>query len=115
MVHRLSAARNRANKRRNLRIQYLIDAYRRLETASNRAGSIANYAKEFESAVADVQLFGTPEQVLLARTFALDFASHGTAALDPLLNSLRNDLRCELKLPPVEDHITYLRIKDAEK
>ena len=114
-VHRLSAARDRANKRRDLRVQYLIDAYRKLETAGNRTGSIVNYAGAFESAVADIQLFGSPEQVLLARTFALDFAAHGTAPLDPLLNSLRKDLRHELALPAIAETITYLRITDERK
>ena len=115
VVHRFSAVRDRANKRRDLRVQYLIDAYRKLENASNRTESIVNYAKEFESAIADIQLFGSPEQVLLARTFALDFASNGTAPLDPLLDSLRKDLRRELKLPAVENRITYLRITDGKQ
>ena len=113
-VHRLSAARDRANKRRDLRVQYLIDAYRKLESAGNRTASTVDYADLFESAVADIQLFGSPEQVKLARKFALDFASQGTAALDPLLNSLRMDLRQELQLPPLEDSITYLRITNEK-
>jgi len=32
----LSVRRDRANKRRDLRVQYLIEAYRRLSTATNR-------------------------------------------------------------------------------
>lgn len=114
-VHRLSASRDRANKRRDLQVHYLIEAYRKLESAGNREGSIGNYAASFESAVADIQLFGSPEQVELARTFALDFAQHGTATLDPLLNCLRRDLRHELGLLQVEERITYLRITAEQK
>jgi len=113
-VHRLSAARDRANKRRELRVQYLIDAYRKLENAGNRKTSTRDHVDVFESAVADIQLFGSPEQVKLARKFALDFAAQGAAALDPLLNSLRADLRQELQLPSLEETITYLRITNEK-
>lgn len=58
----LSVRRDRANKRRDLRVQYLIEAYRRLE-AAGRCPLVPPYSSEMESAVADVQLFGTSEQV----------------------------------------------------
>jgi Tfp pilus assembly protein PilO len=81
-AHRLSAARDRANKRRELRVQYLIEAHRRLENASNRP-DLRVVASEFEKAIADIQLFGTPRQVALAREFAVGFARVGTHSLDP--------------------------------
>ncbi len=114
VVHRFSVSRDVANKRRELRVQYLIEAYRRLEFAGNRPLT-KDVAVEFERAVADIQLFGTPRQVELARVFALGFAEKGTHPLDPLLNELRQDLREELKLAPVEKRITYLRITTDEK
>ena len=109
-AHRLSAARDRANKRRELRVQYLIEAYRRLENVSNRPISKAT-APDFEKAIADIQLFGTPQQVALAKEFAVGFAQAGTHTLDPLLNDLRDSLRAELDLEPVSVGITYLRMK----
>ena len=109
-AHRLSAARDRANKRRELRVQYLIEAYRRLENVSNRHISKAT-APDFEKAIADIQLFGTPQQVALAKEFAVGFAQAGTHTLDPLLNDLRDSLRAELDLEPVSVGITYLRMK----
>lgn len=108
-AHRLSARRDLANKRRELRVQYLIEAYRRLEFAGNRPLS-RELAIDFERAVADVQLFGTPTQVQLAQEFALGFAAEHTHPLDPLLNALRQELRKELKLEPVPPPIKYLRI-----
>jgi uncharacterized protein YjaG (DUF416 family) len=36
VLHRLSLNRDEANKRRDLRVQYLLEAYRKLENASNR-------------------------------------------------------------------------------
>jgi hypothetical protein len=65
---------------------------------------------EFERSIADVQLFGSPKQVQLAREFAKNFARDGNASLDSLLNELRNALRKELNLAPVEPGITFLRM-----
>jgi hypothetical protein len=106
----LSAARDRANKRRELRVPYLIEAYRRLENASNRPIP-KEAASDFENAIADIQLFGTPGQVALAQEFAVGFARAGTYSLDPLLNGLRDSLRTELDLEPVSVGIEYLRIE----
>lgn len=55
--HWLSQRRDFRNKQREIRTQYLIEAYRRLER-----GAIPNAKKfdkgDFESAIADIQLFG---------------------------------------------------------
>ncbi|MFI5398987.1 MAG: hypothetical protein ACHQ9S_25940 [Candidatus Binatia bacterium] len=109
VAHRLSTERDVANQRRKLRVQYLIEAYRRLEFVGNRPLT-PELAPEFEKAVADIQLFGSLREVQLAREFALGFAKNGTHPLDPLLNELRDDLRAELKLEPVHTNITYLRM-----
>lgn len=114
VAHYLTGKRDQTNKRRDLRVQYLIEAYRRLESAGNRPLT-QEVAPEFEKAVADVQLFGTRKQVELARTFALGFAKNGTHSLDPLLNELRQELRKELNLESVPANITYLRISHDEK
>jgi hypothetical protein len=45
VVHRLSVNRDQQNKRRDLRIQYLIEAYRRLENSANRQ-DLSNYARD---------------------------------------------------------------------
>ena len=90
-------------------MQYLVDAYRRLEFVSNRPISPES-APEFEKAIADIQLFGSPRQVLLAREFTTMFAEKGTHSLDPLLGDLRSSLREELNLEPVASNITFLRM-----
>ncbi len=79
----LSVRRDRANKRRDLRVQYLIDAYRRLEAAGHRP-LVPPYSSDMESAVADVQLFGSPAQVAAAQKFALEMAEQSHASLDDL-------------------------------
>lgn len=114
VAHKLSSRRDLANKRRELRVQYLIDAYRRLEYAGNRPLT-KELAPEFEKAIADVQLFGTLTQLQLSKEFALGFAENGTYPLDSLLNELRNDLRKELDLESARSNITYLRITFDKK
>jgi hypothetical protein len=102
--------RDRLSKKRDLRTQYLIEAYRRLESAGNRSEPSARSKEELESAVADIQLFGSLDQIMLSRQFALEFAASGRASLDPLLESLRADLRKELDLGIACEPVTYLRI-----
>jgi hypothetical protein len=63
-----------------------------------------------ESAVADIQLFGSPRQVDLVQRFASDFAAKGGASLDELLSDLRTDLRAELSLEAVPEGVVHLRI-----
>ena len=104
----LSARRDRANKRRDLRVQYLIEAYRRLSTATQRELN-AEYFAAMDSAIVDIQLFGTPNQILAAQTFAKHLADHRVAQVDKLLASLRDDLRDELKLEHVEGAFVCLR------
>ena len=106
-----SAKRDLANKRRELRVKYLIDAYRQLERASNRTAT-GGQSSRLESAIADIQLLGTPKQVEMAKRFAIDFAQNRTASLDELLFDLRATLRAELDLEIVESQIQFLRIYD---
>ena len=108
-AHYLSARRDQANKRREQRIGYLIEAYRRLESCAHRRNDL-EFSK-IESAVADVQLFGTPNQVSLVQTFVSDFAAGGSASIDTLLQDLRRDLRAELKLEAVPNKLLHIRNK----
>jgi hypothetical protein len=110
VAHRQEMERARANEKRRQRIEYLIQAYRRLEAASNRSDP-KNDLSGLESAIADVQLFGSARQVELAQQFATHFAGEGAASLDTLLQELRRDLRSELDLEPVPAPLKFLRIK----
>lgn len=114
-AHQLTAARDRTNKRRDLRVQYLLDAYRKLEAASNRECKVEADAKQLEAAVADVYLFGTASQVSKAKEFAETFARTGGASTESLLADLRQDLRRELRLEALPDGVIHLRIIPAEE
>jgi hypothetical protein len=105
----LAVRRDRANKRRDLRVQYLIEAYRRLATATERKETNAEHFADLDSAIVDVQLFGSADQIVAAQKFAKRLAEHRVAQLSELLASLRDDLREELKLECVGGSIVVLR------
>jgi hypothetical protein len=94
---------------RDLRVQYLIEAYRRLATATERKETDATYFADLDSAIVDVQLFGSANQILAAQKFAKQLAEHRMAQLTELLASLRDDLRVELRLERVKGPIVVLR------
>jgi hypothetical protein len=106
--HALAARRDLTNDRRKLRVSYLLEAYRRLEAGSNPDNPEPHRA-QLESAIADVQLLGSPTQVQMARTFARDMAQHSEGSLDRLLADLRRSLRAELQLESVDESIIFLR------
>ena len=116
VTHLMTDLRDRGNRRRNLRTQYLIDVYRKLEEAARCRAINANtpQAAQLETAIADIQLFGTQKQIALARAFSQVFANAGGADLDELLASISNDLRTQLLLPRVSEPVIHLRIKPNE-
>lgn len=100
----------RQDIRRNMSVSYLLDAYRRLERASNRPLT-SEVAGELEAAVADVMLLGTRDQAGLADDFARIFAAQHVADTQPLLLALRDSLRGELLLDALpQDAYISLRI-----
>jgi hypothetical protein len=113
-VHGLAASRDQKNKRRDLRVEYLLQAYRRLEGCANREHPVPWHA-DLELAIADVQLLGSRSQITLAQKFSETFARGGGADVDSLLTDLRVDLRKELQLDKVPPTIRYLRIVSARK
>lgn len=109
-VHRLSLNRDQENKRRDLRTQYLLEAYRKLERSANRGDLVREYAEELESALGDIQLLGTENQVYLAREFSV------SKDLTMLLADIRSELRRELKLEPLTGPpVAYRFPKDSGK
>ena len=96
-AHQFNSYRDRANKRRDLRVQYLLEAYRRLESAANRPEAGKEEQDKFESALADIQLLGTRPQIEELMKFLAGWNSSGTS-INPLLELLLTHLRRELSL-----------------
>lgn len=115
VAHRFTAKRDLDNKRRDLRVTFLIDAFRRIADAANRTEHAKNeHNQKLESAISDIQLFGTKDQVELAHEFSIQIAMAGTSDLTKLLEALRADLRTELNLEQVANQVAILRFKNPE-
>ena len=98
VAHLLTSKRDIKNEQRKIRVQLLLDAYRKLENASNREKTPWG---DIESAIADIQLLGSLREATLAMEFATVMGNNKAASLDDLLLELRNSLRSELELPPI--------------
>jgi hypothetical protein len=108
VVHALNIKRERISKQKEQRILYLIEAYRRLESCAHRGDELD--ISKLESAVADIQLFGTSRQVELVQTFTTKIAADGSASMDDLLQ----DFRIELKLEPVAAKTMHVRFREGK-
>jgi capsule polysaccharide export protein KpsC/LpsZ len=111
LAHRLTSRRDQANRRDDLRIQYLLSAYRAVADTSHRnldTGSA--HVRAFEQGLTDIQLLGSKEQAEMAVVIGKALAENGEAQMDDLLLSLRDDLRGELKLEPLPQPPSHIRV-----
>ncbi len=118
--HRLNAERDLQNKRIELRIKYLLEAYRNLESSVETNVSRKNL-DILESAISDIQLLGTPEQVDKVLSWSSQFSKTGIQKdvnLQNLLEDLRSSLRSELGLRNLNRkirHVKFTLASDAKK
>jgi hypothetical protein len=109
----LTSERDYKNKQREMKIEYLVDAYDKLALSSNRELT-PEFATMLEIATAKIQLFGSPQDIVLLHKFLDEWTESGKAGrprrnLDALLFALRNSLRNELTLPEVDTQIRWIR------
>lgn len=112
LTDRLTSRRDRANRRSEMRIEYLLSAYRSLAHAVNREGQrSATDIRAFEQALDDIQLLGSRGQAGRAAQLAKTMGAEGGASADDLLKALRDDLREELGLSALTDPPVHLRLR----
>jgi hypothetical protein len=114
IAHGFTSSRNLDNKRRELRTNYLLEAYRKLERSAEHKNPAESWS-DMESAIADIQLLGSIEQVTLAKQFISEMVNNGKAKTQELLAELRASLRKELKLAPFNEEILHLRFGTQNK
>lgn len=90
----LNARRDQKTKRQELRIQHLIAAYRRLESAT-KPGATENVL-DIESALSDIRLFGSGRQIELLKQVVETPGVESAYPYEQLLTLLRHELRQEL-------------------
>lgn len=114
VLHRLSEARDRLNKARELQVKFLIEAYGVFYEAMGHP-LLHEMGAELHKAVGKVQVFGTNEQIDALHVFIKQMKAGDKADLLPLLGLLRTDLRSALLLPPVEGRVWWLRVVPKEE
>lgn len=103
----LTAKRESKNKRRDVRITYLLEAYRRIATAANRGSATSDEQRlGIESAIEDIQLLGTNEQLDALHKMI----SSGNQNFTQILDELRKDLRQELDLSKANQELLFYRM-----
>jgi len=110
LTHLFTRHRDLEKERRQQRIDYLVTAFRALTKAVNHP-RLYEVADELSQAIANIQLFGTPEQVRLAQKFATELGTNKTACMDDLLMQLRDNLRSELGADAVSGRVLWLHIE----
>ena len=108
-VDRQNAERDLVNERRELRTGYLVDAYHNMAAAALREKLSHEETRRFEDAVMSIQLFGTKGQIEAMRAVPPEDGDW-----KPVLEALRNYLREELDMPPIEYDLRLRRLALVE-
>jgi len=107
--HRLISKREMTNRRRDARLKGLESAYKCLALAAVREWT-DEHKSEFERFVAEIQLYGTPHQVDMMTKLVEAFNRHEPSIdFDPLLEDLRDVLRAELRMEPINGPVWWFR------
>jgi hypothetical protein len=114
LTHLFTHRRDLEKDRRQQRVDYLVTAFRALTKGVNHP-RLYEVADELSQAIANIQLFGTPEQVRLAQKFAIELGTNKTASMDDLLMQLRDSLRSELGAEPVSGRVLWLHIENIDE
>lgn len=109
VANNFTTKRDVANKQRELVINHLIQTYRIITNEISHREETPERSLKLENILTDIQLFGSNEQITLAKQLANEVAAGGVFELDPLILSLRNDLRNQLNLSKVTGNVKWLR------
>lgn len=109
-VHWLNAKRDLASRKREARLKALEAAYMRVATSSNRPLT-EKLIDDLETFVSELQLYGTPRQIHLMTEIVEGFKKpNNTISYDAILADLRDTVRKELNLEPVQGPVWWLRL-----
>ena len=106
IAHYFTSKRDVSNKKREIRLNYLIEVYLILTNDLTERGNIdSKKAEIIEKIISQVQLLGSKKQVELVKTLADSIGKGEIIEYDTLINSLRDDLRKELELEKIEGNV----------
>jgi hypothetical protein len=106
--HYFAVKRDHVNKCREIRLNFMLEAYRRIESIVGNRLATAEFSRGFEQAIADIQLLGTAEQIEELDRYMKDLRA-APSGVGParLLGMLRAELRKELGLAHVPVSKSY--------
>ncbi len=112
VAHWLTSRREIEQKKRDIRVHYLREAYLAIANLCDR-GKFPDDIAQLQDAFNDIQLFGDPHQVHMvgAIVTALDQGADG--CFNELLRALRNEIRGHIGLGPIEEDRWHIRAKGA--
>ncbi|MCM2291682.1 hypothetical protein NAC44_04985 [Allorhizobium sp. BGMRC 0089] len=119
--HLLTARRERSRKLADLRIQTLIDAWRKIEASvippnDTSYRDMNSISDGIEGAIASIILLGHSNEVKLAEEVCRDFSSGKGVSVDLLLKGLKSSIRRELGLKGAVGENFHLRVyRDKQK
>jgi hypothetical protein len=112
--HYFSWQREQNSKERDTRVTYLQSTYRDLIRLRSYAKvlKIDEVGALLVGVLSDIELYGTNNQVNLARELAKEIDEGGKFGLsETLIDDLRDDLRSELGLEVAEGSVTYFDLE----
>jgi uncharacterized membrane protein YgcG len=103
VMQRVQQKRQRENRQETERLKFLVAAYRAL--AGSFSPAVEEHNTLIEETLADIVLFGSIEQVKLAVKCVQQLKANEYVDYQPLIHSLRLDLRLQLGLAPIPSHL----------
>jgi hypothetical protein len=109
--HYFSSIRDRRQKLVDLRAEYLLNIYRRLERSVGKEVT-REMADDIETALADLQVLGNSTQVDMARQYIKEWGGRDLGGINVgvLLEDIRNSVRVDLGLEPVSGPVDHFRL-----
>ena len=108
--HGLSVKREIEQKKREIRVQHLREAYLKLANVADTGNLQANIV-DIQQAFNDIQLFGELSQIDLIECIIRQVTEEGSARIDDLLKELRNEIREHIGLKRIDDYRLYIRVE----
>jgi hypothetical protein len=105
--HQLAVFRTLSEYRRKQRTEYLIAAFKALMINSNNP-NVHEAITALRDAAILIQFLGSKSQAKMMSDVAEAMINAETASLDPLLASLRDDIRRELHIEKIDTKIFWL-------
>ena len=115
VTHYFNLKREIKSKKRETIVKFLIEAYQKLVFLSydhkhGKQGKDEYLQRvgELQSVMLNIQLFGSSEQISLAKDILNSIRDNKSCDFSKLLDMLRNDLRKELQLDTATERLLFL-------